>query len=84
VCGQHSTSCKGTCATTDFQLCRTDDECGQGTDAGAAKKCIVQTCHTQMIGAACAGATTTLEACAYPTTVGFTTTWGALPECTAN
>jgi hypothetical protein len=84
-CGQHSTTCKTTCGTTDFQLCRTDSECGQGTDAGAAKKCIVQTCGTQMFGAACGGTMVTVEACAYPGAGGFgSVTYGPLPECTAN
>jgi hypothetical protein len=46
---QGSTSCSGTptcmgVPTTNFQVCRTDDECGQETDAGAAKRCIPQTC----------------------------------------
>jgi hypothetical protein len=84
VCGEHSTTCQTTCAEGDFQPCRTDSECGATSDAGAAKKCIVQTCGTQMIGPTCGGAMVKLEACAYPTTVGFTTTWGPLPECTAD
>jgi hypothetical protein len=55
------------------------------SDAGAAKKCIVQTCGTQMFGAACGGTMVKVEACAYPNvTAGFGETWGPLPECTAD
>jgi hypothetical protein len=85
-CGQHSTSCKTTCATTDFQLCRTDSECGTTSDAGAAKKCIVQMCGSSLVGPTCGGTMVKVEACAYPAAgVGFgsPTTWGPLPECTA-
>jgi hypothetical protein len=91
-CGMHSTTCKTSCAattadpTTYFQLCRTDSECGATTDAGAAQKCIVQTCGTQPgLGGTCGGTMVKVEACAYPTPgFGGTTTWGPLPECTAD
>jgi hypothetical protein len=83
ACGTNASSCKATCGTGDFQPCRTDSECGLSTDAGAAKQCIVQTCSSL-----CTGEHETVEACAYPTTTGSgfvtTTTWGALPGCTAN
>jgi hypothetical protein len=86
-CGQHSTSCKTACATTDFQLCRTDSECGATSDAGAAKQCIVQMCPSQvMYPDTCGGTMVKVEACAYPTAATFEApaTWGPLPGCMAN
>jgi hypothetical protein len=72
------------CPTGDFQVCRTDSECGQNSDAGAAKKCVVQTCSSD-----CPNEHITVEACAYPNVTGggfggSMTSWGALPGCTAN
>jgi hypothetical protein len=73
------TSCQtGTCPTGDFQLCRTDAECGSADAGPDSQKCIVQTCYTS------AAMTTpvTVEACAYPTFMpprGYT--WGPLPGC---
>jgi loricrin len=93
--GAHSATCMPSCGVGYFQVCRSDSECGTTSDAGAAKKCILQTCPTTE------GATTTItvEACAYPTVTGGgagggfpggaagggggTTTYGALPACTA-
>jgi|HubBroStandDraft_1064217.scaffolds.fasta_scaffold24781_2 hypothetical protein len=84
-CGAHSTSCKTACAAGDFQLCRTDSECGATSDAGAAKQCIVQMCPTQATyPAGCGGTMVKVEACAYPTAGAFgAVTWGPLTGCTA-
>jgi hypothetical protein len=79
--GPQSTSCMPSCPAGDFQLCRTDSECGSG-DSGAPKQCIVQTCPT---GPMADAGTVTVEACAYYTPGGFggAGTWGPLPACTA-
>jgi hypothetical protein len=84
--GPHSTSCMPSCTAGNFQVCRSDSECGTTSDAGAAHKCILQTCPTTTAGGGGfpggGGAVTTasLEACAYPGAGG---TWGPLPDCTA-
>ncbi len=42
---QGTTSCLASCTgTQNVQICRTDDECGSTSDAGALKKCVLQTC----------------------------------------
>jgi hypothetical protein len=42
---QGTTSCMASCSTMqNVQICRTDDECGARSDAGALKKCVLQTC----------------------------------------
>jgi hypothetical protein len=42
---QGTTSCMASCtAMQNVQICRTDDECGAKSDAGALKKCVLQTC----------------------------------------
>jgi len=87
--GPHAATCHaGSCPAGNFQVCRTDAECGTG-DGGAPQKCIVQSCPT----GPGAMTTVTLEACAYPTTTGGypgggvpgggMTMYGALPACTA-
>jgi hypothetical protein len=81
--GPHDTSCKPTCGTGDFQVCRTDGECGSADAGAASQQCIVQTCPIDTMGG-----TATAEACAYYTapgpTNGFMGHWGALPGCTAH
>jgi hypothetical protein len=80
--GPHSATCMPSCGTANFQVCRTDGECGAMSDAGAAKRCVVQTCFAQMPvggfpggpgggvpGGGTSGGgtpTVTVEACAYP------------------
>jgi hypothetical protein len=84
-------TCMANCGNFGYQVCRTDDECGTQTDAGAAKQCIVQTCGGQPQGRGPATPVTTVEACASPEFVppvrGIVSdagmTWGALPGCTA-
>ncbi len=85
---QGSTSCAPSCTYTgassqSFQTCRSDSECGADSDAGAAKKCILQACG----GGAGPGsaAPLTVEACAVYTagTLGRPGTWGPLPYCAA-
>jgi hypothetical protein len=42
---QGTTSCLASCTgSQNVQICRTDDECGIGSDAGELKKCVPQTC----------------------------------------
>jgi hypothetical protein len=43
---QGTTSCLASCtgSSQNVQICRTDDECGASSDAGALKKCVLQTC----------------------------------------
>jgi hypothetical protein len=42
---QGTTSCLTSCmGAQNVQICRTDAECGQGSDAGELKKCVLQTC----------------------------------------
>jgi hypothetical protein len=42
---QGTTSCLASCAAAqNVQICRTDDECGVGSDAGDLRKCVLQTC----------------------------------------
>jgi hypothetical protein len=42
---QGTTSCLASCTgAQNVQICRTDDECGIGSDAGELKKCVLQTC----------------------------------------
>jgi hypothetical protein len=78
--GTHTTSCMASCGAGNFQICRTDAECGSA-DAGAAqRKCIVQTCQAT---ASMTGPKVTVEACAY-FTPGPGGGWGPLPLCTAN
>jgi hypothetical protein len=45
-----------------FQTCRTDDECGRNSDAGALKRCVPQQCTNPEN----ASATVMVEACAAP------------------
>lgn len=60
-----STSCAATCGGGSYQICRSDNECGNKSDAGAAKKCVVQTCGgTTPPGGGTPSPTTTLQACA--------------------
>jgi hypothetical protein len=49
--GPHSSSCMPSCPAGNFQVCRSDTECGGG-DAGGPKKCILQTCPTSAGGGA--------------------------------
>jgi hypothetical protein len=49
--GPHSSSCMPSCPVGNFQVCRTDSECGV-SDAGGPKKCILQTCPTSAGGGA--------------------------------
>jgi hypothetical protein len=82
--GPQSTSCMPSCPAGNFQVCRTDSECGGG-DSGAPHKCIVQKCPT---GPGAGAGTITVQACAYFTAGGGFAgggggTYGPLPLCTA-
>ena len=42
---QGTTSCLASCmGSQNVQICRTDDECGSGSDGGGLNKCVLQTC----------------------------------------
>ncbi len=65
--GPHSTTCMPSCPVgTYFQVCRADAECGTADAGATSQRCVVQTCFTSMAMTA----TSTIEACAYPTTTG--------------
>jgi hypothetical protein len=81
-----STSCMPSCnysatQTGYYQTCRSDSECGADSDAGAAKRCILQTCTAPGFG----GTSITIEACAvYSAGLrGGPGTWGTIPTCVA-
>jgi hypothetical protein len=89
-----ATSCAATCGPYGYQICRSDSECGLQADAGAAKRCIVQTCGGAAPGGGPATPVVTIEACAVqeyagpggPGGPGGPATpppWGAVYGCTA-
>ncbi len=86
-----STSCASTCGG-GYQECRTDSECGAQSDAGEAKKCLLQTCGGVMERGGGKTPVTTIQACAVespPVRVARDAappppTWGALAGCKAN
>jgi hypothetical protein len=59
-----STSCASACGGPSYQVCRTDGECGTNVDAGAAKKCILQTCGGTPVGNGPPSPVVTIQACA--------------------
>ncbi|MGH7270761.1 MAG: hypothetical protein ACREJ3_10050 [Polyangiaceae bacterium] len=65
ILGPTQCSATPTCpaGTFQFQVCRTDGECGASSDAGALKRCIPQTCTDPQTGAM-----HSVEACAQPPT----------------
>ncbi len=78
--GTHTSSCKPACSGPtgpynlgEFQLCRTDAECGSADAGAASQKCVVQLCSAMLGGPQ----NVTVEACAYPGAGG----WGPLPGC---
>jgi hypothetical protein len=75
------TSCMQSCnnAMLQYQICRSDTECGQNADSGALKKCVLQTC----MGTGRGAQTATVEACAVAPTMGNPNNNGAYPNCTA-
>ena len=89
--GSYPYTCNlGGCPTGDYQVCRTDAECGSPEAGAGSQKCVVQTCHTT----GPTGPTVTVEACAVRQATGGPGggipgggtggTWGALTGCTAN
>jgi hypothetical protein len=73
-----------------YQVCRSDTECGLNADAGAAKRCIVQTCGGAGPGGGPPSPVVTVEACAAqsfsggaPGGPGGPPTWGPIYGCTA-
>jgi hypothetical protein len=81
-----ATSCMASCGAYAIQICRSDTECGLDSDAGAAKKCIVQTCGGGPApGGGPSTPAVTIEACAAPvyTGMGMPAGWGATYGCTA-
>ncbi len=88
-----ATSCAASCGPYAYQLCRSDSECGLQADAGAAKKCIVQTCGGAAPGGGPPTPVVTVEACAVQGYAGpggpggpggpaMPPTWGAIYGCT--
>lgn len=79
-----ATACAASCGPYGFQVCRSDAECGLQSDAGAAKRCIVQTCGGPAPGGGPATPVVTLEACAALSYAGegMPAVWGALYGCT--
>jgi len=79
------TSCAASCGAYSFQVCRSDTECGVHADAGAAKKCILQTCGGAAAGGGPPSPVVTLEACAVQSYggMGMPATWGPVYGCTA-
>jgi hypothetical protein len=79
-----ATSCMQSCNTAmlQYQICRSDTECGQNADSGALKKCVLQTC-TGMGRGGTMGPSATLEACAVAPTQGNPNNNGAYPACVA-
>jgi hypothetical protein len=76
--GPQSTTCRSSCGTGNFQVCRTDSECAGRGDAGGSGKCVVQVCtdpRTMVM--------TTVEACAAAPAAGQRDAGGALPFCVA-
>jgi hypothetical protein len=81
-----ATSCAASCGPYAYQICRSDSECGALSDAGAAKKCILQTCGGGPApGGGAPTPAVTLEACAAPQYAGMGApmTWGPNYGCTA-
>jgi hypothetical protein len=78
-----TTTCAASCGPYGSQACRSDSECGLQADAGAAKKCILQTCGGPNPG----GPPTpvvTVELCAVQSFAaqGMAPTWGPAYGCT--
>ncbi len=81
-----ATSCAASCGAYAYQICRSDSECGLQADAGAAKKCIVQTCGGAAPGGGPSTPVVTVEACAVQGYAGpggpggptMPPTWGAM------
>jgi hypothetical protein len=85
-----ATSCAASCGPYAYQICRSDSECGLQADAGAAKKCIAQTCGGAAPGGGPPTPVVTIEACAVQGYAGpggpggpaMPPTWGAIYGCT--
>ncbi len=80
-----ATSCAASCGPYGYQICRSDSECGINADAGAAKRCVVQTCGGPSPGGGPSTPVVTIEACAVPSyaAMGMQSTWGPVYGCTA-
>jgi hypothetical protein len=84
-----ATSCAASCGPYGTQACRSDSECGLHADAGAAKRCIVQTCGGPAPGGGPPSPVVTVEACAVQgfagmgMGMGMAPTWGPIYGCTA-
>jgi hypothetical protein len=79
------TTCAASCGPYGSQICLSDTECGLQSDAGGAKKCIVQTCGGPAPGGGPPTPVVTVEACAVQSYGGqnMPSTWGPIYGCTA-
>jgi hypothetical protein len=82
------TQCMSSCPSNWFQICKSNTECGGGSDAGGLNQCIRQTC-TQPPGLLTQGSSVVVEACAVPAPPGLSISLGgagsggALQGCVA-